>query len=361
MHTATLLKYTTIVIFFSHLALPAQDLGSCRDILLSGVHNTYQSVGKSDVASAYRAALCNENSSNTGNSSGTGGGASYAGFGVNVNHESANTAAMHSKYCSGNQGSMSSDDLNTLITESIDPVIVTNWRLCMTDQGKGLFANIDANGEAVIVTAEWRGAISLPVVVVKGNPQVSGLACDNTALGNGTSLDLMAPATQLCKRIGTGPATFVFNTDHGGSRTLKLPSELNAPVLYRISSDPNFGEVLVTRTPGAASLKLQVELTAIPWRVPAGFPPPPDNIFHRIKTNIVQLTPSGMQYLPEDLIPEIHGTWAAGTRVRYSVEVPNIYTDTGQGYQVSSCFFRNDQSVNCIPTSNILAGSRASQ
>jgi hypothetical protein len=357
MHAAHLrllkgLMATALVGSIFSLPVSAQD--QCGDVLTSGVHNTYQSISKSNVKSSYKDQLCDEQSSL--NTSASGGGGSISVFGIgDASGQGGNSTVndLKSRYCKINTGDLSDDDLQSLMKITIDPNIVENWRECMDSHGVGLFGNIDVNGPAVVFTIEWRGIAGLNSVRVKGSPQLDGVKCQTTPIASGAVLTNKVPLSESCQRVGNKAVTFVVNTT-GGAKTLKLGAKQppgNQPGVLRYRpSDPALKvdlKVIVFKSQLGNETHLRVVFTVPPV---AGLV----TSYNMIEVYGFEITQGGRIDLPPQTFPTINGRWARGDVATFELDVPNQFSDPSKGWEVR---FGVGSSAALYPSPNLLMGN----
>lgn len=335
----------------SHGAL-GQD--KCSDVLVSGVHNTYQSISKEQAKSSYVHDLCDESSSLNQGSSGGSGSISIFGVGQGSGGGGNKTLSdMRKKYCSQNSGDMSDDDFHSLIQVTIDPFIVQNWKECMQSQGKGLYGNVDVNGNDVLFTIEWQGFAGVSSVKVTKTPQVTGALCRSPSITSATVLQDRVDVTELCNRLGDNAVTFVVNTS-AGAKTLKIgprrQMETAHAVRYR-PSDPTMGwvpamKLTVERSEMSNQTHLKVDFTV---------PPPPFSNYSYKQISIYgfQLTPNGRMDLPSGTFASRVGDWQPGNQISLSLDVPSQFADPQQGWFTVFCI---GSPAGCLPSPNLLAG-----
>jgi hypothetical protein len=251
--------------------------------------------------SSYNHALCDEHSSLNDKSSTASGGINAIGYGdANFNSGSKDVQDMKSKYCQQDSGEMSDDDFRSLVQVTIDPFVVQNWRECMQSQGKGLYADVDVNGQDVIFTFQWQGFAGVNSVTVDNSPQVTGAVCAQPNIKAHTVLLDRVDVTELCHRLGDSAVTYVLNTS-GGAKTLKLSPrpkpQVSQSVRYR-PSDP-----MISALPAMNLIVAKSQINGqTHLRISFVIPPPPSSspnfLYRTISVYGFQLGPNKRFDLP---------------------------------------------------------------
>lgn len=313
--------------FCSAFDLPttlAQD--SCKDILVSGVHNTYSKATSGSEPSYLYHALCDNRGGSTSQGNSAGGGVNYAGIGLNFNSGSQSASTFQSSICSKEENSVSSEDYDSLMTATVDPGIVQNWKECMEGRN-GLFANVDVNDDQVTFTLEWKAFGGLNEVTVTSPPNAFGVTCPNSIIKPGLVLKGSVQVTDLCRRTDNGPVTYVVNTT-AGSKTLKLskvkgqdygppmPQAVQVTITARktASWNPNAWEYdgfFIVPSPGPAASSFNF------WRLG--------------RTTIINGEKSYGEGGHQD------GDWQTGDHVSFQVFFPKNAIDPNQGNEARFC------------------------
>jgi hypothetical protein len=381
----------------------ASRAADCSDILEAGIHNTYQTLDKSSLRTAYKNALCDQKSHlHSGSTNVSASGNYYYVISGNGDYSQSNVDQMASKYCQSGSSDLSDDDYHQLARMTVDQYAVDAWTKCMQSSGHGLFAKLDLNGNDVILTLEWQGFAGVNTATIAGKPYTDNLDCNAQLIfRDGFVLQTNTAVTQVCRRINANDvSTFNVNTS-GGSQTLKLaaiPIAPAGPTPHRYQASAPFATPLdpvvvesvdagPTRhlivsfkapagppampPPGVIPVPGSANAAWVPLPVPAPGPgatssgapaviPVPSSgsasgTFNRILFKAGHTNPSGPpQYVPNGSFPEVSGTWRTGDDIQFSLDVPsNYFSDSG--WFLTFCL--RATSPICALGPNILQGS----
>lgn len=210
-------------------------LADCREILESGIRNTYSLNRGGDFRRSFSSGFCSSNMQSGKSSSGGGIDVTIPvdGFplGLGGNYSQKDAKSLQSNLCKNENGQLSDNQYEQVLRLVADPNIVSAWSACQQSQGGLLINGNMRDATNLVIELQFRNLGNVHETTLTSKPQVVGAVCPDLPWDKGTIINGSRQYAQ-CSRLGTSPVSFIVNSQFDGAR-FYIP----APEKIVLSSD----------------------------------------------------------------------------------------------------------------------------